>query len=214
MHTTTLVVLSSVVRAFEESIHQSIHLAQPKSSQGCNETMTTEAAAAENHIAIFGMGGTIDKDYPRSTNGYAFEIDEPAAGRILSLPGVGVTHSVMSVCKKDSTEVDDEDRLALVRAITGSPARRVVVTHGTDTLIETARFILRSGVATGRRIAFTGSMKPERFKDSDADFNLGGAVAATSICAEGSVLVCMGGLAIPCQLCTRCMVTGKFLASD
>ena len=79
--------------------------------------MTTEVAAAENHIAIFGMGGTIDKDYPRSTNGYAFEIDEPAAGRILSLPGVGVTHSVMSVCKKDSTEVDDEDGARAVACV-------------------------------------------------------------------------------------------------
>lgn len=75
---------------------------------------------------------------------------------------------------------------------------RVVVTHGTDTMIETAKYVHASGAATGKMVAFTGSMKPERFKDSDAPFNLGMAVAATSHIQPGAVVVCMGGRAVDC----------------
>ena len=55
-------------------------------------------------VTVLGMGGTIDKDYPRSQMGYAFEIDEPAAKRILeNLPHAGIDFDVVSVCRKDST---------------------------------------------------------------------------------------------------------------
>lgn len=55
-------------------------------------------------LSVLGMGGTIDKDYPRSQMGYAFEIDEPAAGRVLEgLPHSGIEFDVVSVCRKDST---------------------------------------------------------------------------------------------------------------
>ena len=55
-------------------------------------------------VTIVATGGTIDKDYPRSSGGYAFEIDEPAAGRVLAeLPVSGIAFDVVSVCRKDST---------------------------------------------------------------------------------------------------------------
>uniref|UniRef100_A0A7S2EFV4 L-asparaginase N-terminal domain-containing protein n=1 Tax=Trieres chinensis TaxID=1514140 RepID=A0A7S2EFV4_TRICV len=174
-----------------------------------------ESSGSVRHVAFFAMGGTIDKDYPRTTNGYAFEIDEPALTRVLSaLPCLNITHNVKSVCRKDSTEIEDDDRIALVEEISNSLAQQVVVTHGTDTMIETARFVLRSGCAYDKKIAFTGAMKPERFKDSDADFNLGAAVAVTSICSKGSVIICMGGMVVSCQECFRCLETGNFLASS
>ena len=68
-------------------------------------------------VTVIAMGGTIDKDYPRSAGGYAFEIDEPAAGRVLGeLPAnLSVEHSIISVCRKDSTEIDAADRQALRR---------------------------------------------------------------------------------------------------
>ena len=99
-------------------------------------------------LAILGMGGTIDKDYPRSAGGYAFEIDEPAAGRVLSdlPPNVSVPHVIVSVCRKDSTEINAADRQALCDAVAGvPPGGRVVVTHGTDTLVESAQALERSG---------------------------------------------------------------------
>jgi L-asparaginase len=155
------------------------------------------------------QGGTIDKDYPRSTCGYAFEIDEPAAQRILGgLPFFGLTWTVQSICKKDSTEISDDDRELLVSAVAQCPAKRIVVTHGTDTLIQSAQHIARSGAASGKAIAFTGAMKPERFVDSDATFNVGAAVAATGLLEAGSVVVVMGGQVIDCHNCTRNLSTG------
>ena len=69
-------------------------------------------------MTVLGMGGTIDKDYPRSQMGYAFEIDEPAAKRVLEgLPHSGIAFEVVSVCRKDSTEITKKDRDELVTAV-------------------------------------------------------------------------------------------------
>ena len=166
-------------------------------------------------LVVFGMGGTIDKDYPRTTNGYAFEIDEPAAERVLAgLPFFGLTWRVESICRKDSTELVDDDRKALAEAIRQAPESRVIVTHGTDTLIETAQFVASSGAGAGKAIAFTGAMKPERFKDSDASFNLGTAVGATAVLPPASVVVVMGGRVTECMKCYRNHETGLFEASE
>lgn len=162
------------------------------------------------NIAILGMGGTIDKDYPRTTNGYAFEIDEPAARRIFEgMPIHGLGWRVESICRKDSTEIVAGDRKKLIAAIRKAPEKRIIVTHGTDTLIETAQEVQASGVAADKVIAFTGSMKPERFKDSDAAFNIGGACAVTDLLPRGVVVV-MGGCAMPADRCVRNLQTGAF----
>jgi L-asparaginase/Glu-tRNA(Gln) amidotransferase subunit D len=62
------------------------------------------------HVTFLQTGGTIDKDYPRMVGGYAFEITEPAVGRILQNIPAAFTHDVHSVCRKDSTEITLEDR--------------------------------------------------------------------------------------------------------
>ena len=170
--------------------------------------------ASKPKLLVLATGGTFDKDYPRVHSGYAFEIGEPAAERMLaSMPFLGVEWRVESVCAKDSTEITNADRDQLVAAIKRAPENRVVVAHGTDTLIESAQYVLKSGAATGKVISFTGAMKPERFKDSDAMFNLGGAVSATSCIAAGSVVVCMGGNVIPATECVRDTSTGHFVRS-
>ena len=162
-------------------------------------------------VAVLGMGGTIDKDYPRTTKGYAFEIDEPAAERVLAgLPFPGIAWRVESICRKDSTEIVEDDRKALVDAVRRAPEARLVVTHGTDTLIETAQYVAKSGAGDGKAIAFTGAMKPERFKDSDAPFNVGTAVGAVAVLPAGSVVVVMGGRVIDCHRCHRNHETGLF----
>ena len=96
--------------------------------------------ASKPKLLVLATGGTFDKDYPRVHSGYAFEIGEPAAERMLaSMPFLGVEWRVESVCAKDSTEITNADRDQLVAAIKRAPENRVVITHGTDTLIETAR---------------------------------------------------------------------------
>ena len=150
-------------------------------------------------------GGTVDKDYPRGRGGYAFEFgDEPALRRVLGgvrslLPGGGkggvpeFREVEVAGFPKDSLEVTAEDRgrlaAALRAAVGGSAAdgegARVLVTHGTDTLIETARYladpeagIFRAGPRADPTIVITGARRPERFSNSDAPVNLGLAVGA------------------------------------
>ncbi|KAL7526760.1 hypothetical protein ACHAXR_001637, partial [Thalassiosira sp. AJA248-18] len=146
-----------------------------------------------------------------------------AASRILNAhPNLGVTFDVTSICRKDSLEVADNDRGLLFIAITkimakmspSSPPTRIVVTHGTDTMVETAQFI-QKGLKDGLKensavVAFTGATKPERFIDSDAAFNVGLAVGATSACSPGSVVICMNGNVIPVEKCVREETSGLF----
>ena len=165
-------------------------------------------------LTIVSMGGTIDKDYPRSISGYAFEIDEPAAGRVLeALPSnIGMSYDIVSVCRKDSTEIDEQDRKALCEAVRAVPVGgRIVVTHGTDTMVESAQCVAESGAAQGKAVCFTGAMRPEKFKDSDAAFNLGGAVAAAGLLPPGSVAICMGGAVIESRFCQRDARTHRFV---
>lgn len=168
------------------------------------------------------MGGTIDKDYPKLTSGYAFEFgDESAASRVLNAhPNLGVSFDVTSICKKDSLEVTDNDRSSLSIAISkiltkrSSSHARIVVTHGTDTMVETARYMEErlNQNSCNAVIAFTGATKPERFIDSDASFNLGCAVGATSICRNRELLVviCMNGNVVPAEECVRDEKSGLF----
>ncbi|CAK9068697.1 unnamed protein product [Durusdinium trenchii] len=147
-------------------------------------------------LVFIQMGGTIDKGYPRSLKGYAFEIGDPAAVRIAErarLDGDGLVFQ--SVCRKDSQEVTDEDRKQLLRCVLELKDKaRVVVTHGTDTMITSAQ-ALAAGLAAAARdlvVVFTGAMLPEEFRRSDADFNLGFATCAAQTAPRG-VYVAMGG---------------------
>lgn len=166
----------------------------------------------EPELLVLGMGGTIDKDYPRSTKGYAFEIDFPAADRVLhELPFFALPFATRSIVRKDSTEIGDAERDLLETAVKGATCSRILVTHGTDTMIETARRLQKSGAVKGKTVAFTGAMKPERFKDSDATFNLGTAVAATGLLPAGSVVVAMGGRIVDAAKCSRDEASGLFV---
>lgn len=178
-------------------------------------------------LHVFTLGGTIDKDYPKLTSGYAFEFgDESAAQRILeNHPNLGISYKIESVCKKDSLEITAKDRRDLLLQIKVATEMRsnkcdllrIVVTHGTDTMIETAQYIKKAlledeDFASKPQyvIAFTGATKPERFVDSDASFNVGCAVAATACCEPGSIVICMNGNVIPVEQCERDEESGLF----
>ncbi len=178
------------------------------------------ATTNDTHVHILSMGGTIDKDYPRLTAGYAFEFGyETAASRILNaLPNLGITFEVKSICKKDSLDISDDDRGLLLDAIcdilerksAASHHLRIVITHGTDSMIETAQCVQNRMKDNSAVIAFTGATKPERFIDSDASFNLGCAIAATSVCSSGSVVICMNGNVVTAEKCIREVASGLF----
>lgn len=168
-------------------------------------------AGEDAEVLFVTCGGTVDKDYPRSTGGYAFEFgEEPAVARVLQRVQLGVSHRIVALCQKDSLDMDDEDRELLVAVLLTSAPKRVVVTHGTDTLVQTARFVCGRLAPSRMTVVFTGSFRPERFREADADFNIGAAVAAAHALPPG-VYVCMNGVPRQCDAVVRDPITGAFV---
>jgi L-asparaginase len=140
-----------------------------------------------NHLTIVTTGGTIDKIYFDDKSN--FQIGAPQISEILGAIGVGFTFDVIPIMRKDSLHITDEDRELVRRAIEAQPSRHVLVTHGTDTMVETAR-VLQS--ITGKVIVLTGALNPARFQGSDAVFNIGCAVGAVQTLSDG-VYIAMNG---------------------
>ena len=139
------------------------------------------------HLTIVATGGTIDKIYfdDKST----FQIGAPQIGDILTALGVAFAFDVIALMRKDSLHMTDGDRDLVRRTIEAQPHRHVLVTHGTDTMVETARVL--AGIA-GKVIVLTGALNPARFQGSDAVFNIGCAVAAVQTLPAG-VYITMNG---------------------
>jgi L-asparaginase len=140
------------------------------------------------HLCIVTTGGTIDKIYFDELSSY--QVGEPQIGRILADFGVGFSYDVTPLMRKDSLHIDAEDRAAIRATIEALPHDHVLVTHGTDTMVETAKAL--AGIA-GKTIVLTGALNPARFQNSDAVFNIGVAIGALQVLPPG-VYVAMSGL--------------------
>lgn len=138
-------------------------------------------------IKIFTTGGTIDKIYFDRKSEY--QVGDPQANGVLEKANVVVEYEVESILKKDSLDMTDADREWIRSKVETAPFDRVIVTHGTDTMINTA---MNLESITGKIIVMTGSMYPAQFKESDAVFNLGCAITAVQILAPG-VYIAMNG---------------------
>jgi L-asparaginase len=138
-------------------------------------------------LRIFTTGGTIDKIYFDAKSEY--EVGEPQIGEILREMGVGFPFEMTSLMRKDSLDLDDADREVIRRAVASDSAERVLITHGTDTMTETAKVL--QGIS-GKTIVLTGSLNPARFRGSDAIFNIGGAVAAAQVLPPGTYIFMNG----------------------
>ena len=161
---------------------------------------------ASMKILIIQTGGTIDKDYPKTNSGYAFEIDEPAVSRVLQRVLPAFEFEVISLLRKDSLEINDDDRWLIKHTIESSGASKVLITHGSDTMPETARYL---GPIEGKAIVLTGAYLPERFTASDADFNIGTAIGVLNAIKEGT-FIAMNGLILDPETCKKHPDTGKF----
>jgi L-asparaginase len=138
-------------------------------------------------LHIFTTGGTIDKIYFDAKSEY--EVGEPAIGEILREMGVGVPFEITSLMRKDSLDMTDADRALIRDAVAKDPARRVLITHGTDTMTDTAAAL--QGIPD-KTIVLTGALNPARFRGSDAIFNIGGAVAVSQNLPAGVYIVMNG----------------------
>jgi L-asparaginase len=139
------------------------------------------------HLAILTTGGTIDKIYfdDKST----FQIGHPQIGEILATLGVDFTFEVVPVMRKDSLHMDDGDRALIRAAVERQSHRHVLVTHGTDTMVETAHAL--AGIP-GKVVVLTGALNPALFRGSDAVFNIGCAVGSVQTLPDG-IYIAMNG---------------------
>lgn len=138
-------------------------------------------------IRFVTTGGTIDKIYFDDLSQY--EVGESQIQYILKEGLVDFDYEVERLLHKDSLDMTDEDRQKLRDFIENDGAERYVVTHGTDTMPETAE-ALRG--LDGKTIVLTGSLSPAAFKSTDATFNVGLAVAAAQVAPPG-VYIAMNG---------------------
>ena len=138
-------------------------------------------------LLIVTTGGTIDKVYFDAKSDY--QVGEPQIGRILEELGVAFRFSVIPIIRKDSLHISTADRELLRDTIAAQPQRCVLVTHGTDTMVQTAAVLAD---IPGKTIVLTGALNPARFEGSDAEFNIGCAIGAVQSLPEG-VYIAMNG---------------------
>ncbi|MBT8092007.1 MAG: asparaginase [Gammaproteobacteria bacterium] len=138
-------------------------------------------------IRFITTGGTIDKIYFDALS--QFEVGESQVQHILAEGLVQFDYDIVPFMQKDSLEITSEDRRRLRDYIADDEAQRFVVTHGTDTMAETAEALSN---IDGKTIVLTGALTPARFRTTDAVFNVGMAVAAAQAAKPG-VYIAMSG---------------------
>jgi L-asparaginase len=138
-------------------------------------------------IKFITTGGTIDKVYFDALSEY--QVGPPQVLDLLKEGHVAFEFEVESILQKDSLDLTDADRQLIRERIISDDCPRIVVTHGTDTLIHTALGL--EGIP-GKTIVLTGSLQPARFRNTDAAFNLGTAIGAVQSLSPG-VYVAMNG---------------------
>ncbi len=138
-------------------------------------------------IEIITTGGTIDKVYFDAKS--SFEIGEPQIGEVLGDANLTVEYRITPLLRKDSLELTDADRQLIRKQVLESSATQIVITHGTDTMVDTARFL--KGIV-GKTIVLTGAMQPARFRFTDAIYNIASAVTAVQLLPEGAWITMNG----------------------
>ena len=138
-------------------------------------------------IKFFAVGGTIDKVYFDKRSEY--HVGESMLNEVLKQANVSFDYECESLIHKDSLDMPDEDRQFLFDKIESDEHEYIVVTHGTDTMIKTAK---KLQAIADKVVVLTGAMQPAKFKSSDAEFNIGCAVVAVQSLPPG-IYIAMNG---------------------
>jgi L-asparaginase len=138
-------------------------------------------------IRFITTGGTIDKIYFDDMS--RFEVGDSQVKHILTEGLANIDYDIVSLFRKDSLDLTDDDRRKLKEYIENDDAERYVISHGTDTLVQTADVLAD---IPDKTIVLTGALSPARFKTTDAVFNVGMAVAAVQTVKPGVYLAISG----------------------
>ncbi|PHQ25272.1 asparaginase [Marinobacter guineae] len=138
-------------------------------------------------IQIFTTGGTIDKVYFDANS--EFEVGHTLLPELLSESNIHEGYRLRELMRKDSLEMNDADRQLVLEAATECDCDRIIITHGTDTMADTASVLAD---LKDKAIVLTGAMQPARMRRTDAVFNVGFAWAAVQLLPPG-VYIAMNG---------------------
>ncbi len=156
-------------------------------------------------ILVLTTGGTIDKIYFDALSDY--QVGETVVAKLLEIARVKRPFRIEEVTRKDSLELDDTDR-ALIRArVAAARESHVVITHGTDTMTQTAKVLAD---IPGKTVVLAGALAPARFGESDASFNLGMAFATVQVAPPG-IYITMSGSVFPADRVVKDHEKGAFV---
>ena len=158
-------------------------------------------------ILVVTTGGTFDKQYFDALSEY--QIVESIVPRILKTSRVAHPVRIVELMRKDSLELDHKDRALIAATVAAAPETKVVITHGTDTMTETANSL---AAIKGKTTVLVGALSPARFSESDAAFNLGMAFACCQSAPEG-VWITMNGSVFDGLSVRKDREAGKFIAT-
>ncbi|GAB3276765.1 asparaginase domain-containing protein [Parahaliea aestuarii] len=157
-------------------------------------------------LHIITTGGTIDKIYFDAKSDY--QVGDPVIGELLQRMGVGFAFSVESAMRKDSLDMDDADRARIRTLVEGCSEECVLITHGTDGMVATAKALAN---IPGKRIVLTGALQPAAFAESDAVFNIGCAIGAVQSKPAG-VYIAMNGQVFDADRVVKNVAANRFEA--
>lgn len=158
-------------------------------------------------ILVLTTGGTIDKAYFDALSEY--RIVDSGIPALLAEARVAVPFRVVELMRKDSLDLTAADRDLIAATVREAPETRIVLTHGTDTMTDTAQVL--AAAVPGKTVVLTGALAPARFAESDAAFNLGMAFA-TAQTAPAGVWIAMSGQVFDGLKVRKDRAAGKFVA--
>ena len=156
-------------------------------------------------IRIFVTGGTFDKEYDELTGKLFFQ--DSHLPEMIRLGRANLKLEICTLMMIDSLEMTDADREIIIEHCRNAPESRIVITHGTDTMVETARALAAN--VRDKTIVLTGAMVPYKFGSSDGLFNLGSALAFVQTLPAG-VYVAMNGRYFTADRVRKNRQTGMF----
>jgi len=162
---------------------------------------------SQKPILVLTTGGTIDKNYFDALSEY--QIVDSGIPALLKEARVALPLRVVELMRKDSLELTDADRALIASAAREAPEDHIVITHGTDTMTDTARVLAEQ--VPGKTICLTGALSPARFAETDAHFNLGMAFATAQVAPPG-VYIAMSGEVFDGLKVRKDRAAGKFVA--
>ncbi len=159
-------------------------------------------------IKIFTTGGTFDKVYFDANS--AFSVGEPQINNLFDDANVTLDYALESLLRKDSLEINEADRQLITSRVMASDCKKILITHGTDTMVTTAKELASASIAD-KTIVLFGAMQPATMRISDASFNLGFAAAAVQYLTPG-VYIAMNGQVFPHNKVVKNIAQGCFEA--